>query len=86
MRQLLASGSDARAFAGKIVCAIGSHTAAICKSYGIIPDTIPKQSTTPGVINHYETLLTENDSLIPTTAIAGNDLLNYQKQMQPLKK
>ena len=75
MRQCLSSGIDGRFFAGKEICAIGTHTAKVCQSYGLIPDVIPETATGHGIVEHYHRQLGSNHTvLIPTTPTAGQTL------------
>ncbi len=48
--RLHACGRDARALGGVKVCAIGERTAAVIRTYGVIPERVAEESTGEGVV------------------------------------
>ena len=53
-QQLLVSGRDARALAGKVVCAVGPATAAALLDHGITVDIVPDRFVAEGILEALE--------------------------------
>ena len=69
---------DARVLHGVKIVAIGSETASKIRSKGIIPDLIPSESSTIGLLDEFKTIAgkvsMDKKILIPRSAIAKNKL------------
>lgn len=75
---------DSRALAGVKIAVIGSATAEAVRKYGVVPDLVPRQFTSVGIIEAFDTYniaITGQSILLPGSEIAGDYLPEKLKEM-----
>jgi uroporphyrinogen III methyltransferase/synthase len=80
MNALFGKGIDARHLAGKKVYTIGGGTAAALKTYGIIPDRVPKKFVAEELLSIIPENLQGEHVLVPRASVARTILIDTLKK------
>ncbi|MBI4289636.1 MAG: uroporphyrinogen-III C-methyltransferase [Chloroflexi bacterium] len=80
--RLFALGKDSRCLQGLGICSIGEATSASLKEYGILPDLVPAEFTSQGILDSFRShKLGGAKFLLPRADLAGKELADELARM-----